>query len=190
MKLNTLAWTLLLTVAGSASAGAQSVPQVPSDASINANYAKLPLTFELNHGQIDPHVRFVSRGPGYTAFLTSDGMVLSLRAKRVATSQATGLNIPASASTRSALRFRLLGAAKNPSVVGEIPQLGRVNYFVGNNPAKWQRNVPTYGRVRYKNVYPGIDLLYYGNQRQLEYDFAIAPGADPSRIQFEIRGAK
>jgi len=190
MKLNTLAWTLLLTVAGSASAGAQSVPQVPSAASINANYAKLPLTFELNHGQIDPHVRFVSRGPGYTAFLTSDGMVLSLRAKRVATSQATGLNIPASASTRSALRFRLLGAAKNPSVVGEIPQLGRVNYFVGNNPAKWQRNVPTYGRVRYKNVYPGIDLLYYGNQRQLEYDFAIAPGADPSRIQFEIRGAK
>ena len=190
MKLNTLAWTLLLMVAGSISAGAQSAAQVPSAASINANYAKLPLTFELNHGQIDPHVRFVSRGPGYTAFLTSDGMVLSLRAKRVATSQPTGLDVPASSSTRSALRFRLLGAAKNPSVVGEIPQLGRVNYFVGNNPAKWQRNVPTYGRVRYKNVYPGIDLLYYGNQRQLEYDFAIAPGVDASQIKFEIRGAK
>jgi hypothetical protein len=163
--------------------------QVPSAASINANYAKLPLTFEVNRGQIDPHVRFVSRGPGYTAFLTGDGMVLSLRAKRVATSPATALDVPASSTKKSALRFRLLGAAKNPSVVGEIPQVGRVNYFVGNNPAKWQKNIPTYGRVRYKSVYPGIDLLYYGNQRQLEYDFAVAPGADPSRIQFEIEGA-
>jgi hypothetical protein len=190
MQLNTLAWTLLLTVAGSASAGAQSGAQVPSAASIHANYAKLPLRFELNQGQIDPRVRFVSRAPGYTAFLTSDGMVLSLRAQRVATSLATSESVPPSPSKRSTLQFRLLGAAKNPSVVGEIPQLGRVNYFVGNNPAKWQTNVPTYGRVRYKNVYPGIDLLYYGNQRQLEYDFAVAPGADPSRIQFEVRGAK
>jgi hypothetical protein len=190
MQKNTLAWTLLLTVAGSTAAGAQSGAQVPSAASIAANYAKLPLTFELNHGQIDPRVRFVSRGPGYTAFLTSDGMVLSLRAKRVVTSQATSQGVPPSPSKSSTLQFRLLGAAGNPSVVGEIPQLGRVNYFVGNDPAKWQTNVPTYGRVRYKNVYPGIDLLYYGNQRQLEYDFAVAPGADPSRIQFEIRGAK
>jgi hypothetical protein len=190
MQKNTLAWTLLLTVAGSAAAGAQSGAQVPSAASIAANYAKLPLTFESNHGQIDPRVSFVSRGPGYTAFLTSDGMVLSLRAKRVVTSQATSQGVPPSPSKSSTLQFRLLGAAGNPSVVGEIPQLGRVNYFVGNDPAKWQTNVPTYGRVRYKNVYPGIDLLYYGNQRQLEYDFAVAPGADPSRIQFEIRGAK
>ena len=73
MQFNTLTWTLLLTVAGSASAGAQSGAQLPSAESIPANYAKLPLTFELNHGQIDPRVRFVSRGPGYTAFLTSDG---------------------------------------------------------------------------------------------------------------------
>ena len=136
MQLNTLAWTLLLTVAGSASAGAQSGAQVPSAASIPANYAKLPLTFELNHGQIDPRVRFVSQGPGYTAFLPGDGMVLSLRAKRVVTSEATSQGVPPSPSKRSTLQFRLLGAAKNPSVVGEIPQLGRVNYFVGNDPAK------------------------------------------------------
>src|ERR1035441_1548300 len=95
-----------------------------------------------------------------------------------------------SKSQKATLQFSLLGAARNPAVVGERPQSGRVNYFVGNNPAKWQRNVPTYAQVRYKSIYPGIDLLYYGNQRQLEYDFVIAPGADPGKIQFDIRGAR
>src|SRR5580658_6673372 len=153
-----------------------------------SNYGNLPVTFEANHGQTDPQVRFVSRGPGYTAFLTSDGMVLSLRAKEVVASQATNA-VPAGPSKRSTLVFRLLGTAPNPTVIGEVPQRGRVNYFVGNNPAKWQRNVPTYAQVRYKNIYPGIDLLYYGNHRQLEYDFAVAPGTDPGQIQFEISGA-
>lgn len=88
------------------------------------------------------------------------------------------------------LQFKLVGAAANPVVIGEDPQLGRVNYFIGNDRSKWRTNIPTYGKVRYKNVYPGIDLVYYGNHRQLEYDFAVSPGADASAIQFEIKGAR
>lgn len=179
-----------MAVAATATSGAQSGTQGPSRASINANYGKLPLTFEANHGQTDSQVRFISRGLGYTAFLTSDGMVLSLRASQVVASSAAARAVSTTPSKRATLQFRLLGAARNPVVVGEVPQLGRVNYFIGNNPAKWQRNVPTYAQVRYKSIYPGIDLVYHGNHRQLEYDFAVAPGADPERIHFEIRGAR
>src|SRR5579871_2605752 len=189
MKLRSTAWTLLVAVAFSGSCAAQaSGAQGATLGSIKARYGNLPLTFEANRGQAGSQVNFLSRGPGYTAFLTSDGMVLSLRA-----GQPTGSVIAPSytrPSKKSRLQFRLVGAANNPVTVGELPQLGRVNYFVGNNPAKWQRNVPTYAQIRCKDVYPGIDLLYYGNQQQLEYDFAIAPGADPRRIQFEITGAR
>jgi Beta-propeller repeat/Abnormal spindle-like microcephaly-assoc'd, ASPM-SPD-2-Hydin len=191
MRLKTTVWTVLVTIAAAASSVAQSgVPQPPSRASINANYGKLPLTFEANRGQTDPRAAFVSRGPGYTAFLTSDGMVLSLSAKQAVASPATAHAGSGSSSTHATLQFRLLGAARNPAIVGEVPQVGHVNYFIGNDPAKWWRNVPTYAQVRYRNIYPGIDLLYYGNHRQLEYDFAISPGANPERIQFEIRGAR
>jgi len=183
MQAKKLGLILVVTFA-TACAGAQSLGgERPAPASINSNYGKLPLTFEANRGQTDPSVRFVSRGPGYTAFLTSDGMVLSLRANHVTGDGAV------QPSKKATLHFRLLGTSKNPSVAGEVPQLGRVNYFIGNDPGKWRRNVPTYSQVRYKNIYPGIDLLYYGNQRQLEYDFAIAPGAEPERIQFEVSGA-
>lgn len=184
MYINKLGSILFLTLA-TACAGAQSRGgEQPAHASINSNYGKLPLTFEANRGQTDPSVKFVSRGPGYTAFLTSDGMVLSLRANHTATGDAV-----VHPSKKATLQLRLLGASKNPSVVGEGPQPGRVNYFIGNNPAKWRGNIPTYDQVRYKNIYPGIDLLYYGNHRQMEYDFAIAPGAKPERIQFEVSGA-
>ncbi|MFZ0804982.1 MAG: SBBP repeat-containing protein, partial [Candidatus Sulfotelmatobacter sp.] len=86
------------------------------------------------------------------------------------------------------MQFRLSGATTNPKVVGEDLLPGKVNYFLGNNPTKWRTNVATYARVRYENVYPGIDLVYYGNHRQLEYDFVVSPGADPGLIGFEIQG--
>jgi len=159
----------------------------------DANYGKLPLVFEKNQGQADLQARFLARGRGYTAFLTSDGMVLSLRATNVVPIPRTA-NVPATGGGLSAqaeiMQFRLSGATRNPAVLGEDEQLGRVNYFFGKDPTKWRTNVPTYARVRYKNVYPGIDLVYYGTGRQLECDFAISPGANPNRIQFEITGAK
>jgi len=154
--------------------------------------AQMPLTFEANQGQTDARVAFLSRGKGYTAFLTAGGMVLSLRPVDSAMAQ----GIAEVAKTKSmqlphtTLQFTLVGAAQNPMALGEDPQPGRVNYFIGNDPVKWRTNVQTYAKVRYRNVYPGIDLVYYGSHRQLEYDFAISPGADPSRIQFEIKGAK
>ncbi len=153
--------------------------------------AALPLTFEANHGQTSAQARFISHGKGYTAFLTAGGLVLSLHPKPTAVTQPASHASTAigTSQPRSTIQFKLLGAAQNPAVIGEGQQPGRVNYFIGNDPAKWSTNVPTYARVRYKNVYPGIDLVYYGNHRQLEYDFAVAPGADPGQIQFEILGA-
>jgi len=158
----------------------------------NTSYGKLPLVFEANQGQADPQVRFLFRGTGYTAFLTSGSMVLSLRPARVDPAQQQGNVGAASKGVRapaSTVQFRLLGAATNTAVVGEDLRPGKVNYFIGNNPTQWRTNVATYARVRYKGVYPGIDLVYYGNCRQLEYDFVISPGADPGRIEFEIQGA-
>src|SRR5208282_6759909 len=66
---------------------------------------------------------------------------------------------------------------------------GKSNYFIGNNPRNWRTNVPAYAKVRYAAVYPGVDLIYYGNRRALEYDFVLAPGADPSQIRLKVAGA-
>ena len=176
----------LMAVAAIACSAQQSNPQ-----QFGSNYGQLPLTFEANHGQTDARVKFLSRGKGYIAFLTTGGMVLSLRPTDILGDPHTGnLRAIKPQSPATTLEFRLVGVSQTSVVVGEEPQPGRVNYFVGNNPAKWHTNVPTYARVRCKNVYPGIDLVYHGNHRQLEYDFEISPNADPNRIQFEIKGAR
>src|SRR5208282_501674 len=107
------------------------------------NYGKLPLVFEANQGQTDPSVKFLTRGEGYTAFLTSSGLTLSLRSPEAATAD----HASASAANRT-LQLNFLGTRKNSSVSGEEKQSGRVNYFLGSNPALWHTNVPTYGEVR------------------------------------------
>lgn len=141
--------------------------------------------FELNQGQASPQVRFVSHGPDYTALLASGNMVLSLRTNTpLASSDLANSN----SSGKATVRLNLVGAAKNPVATGEDQQTAVVNYFVGKDPAKWIRNVPTYGRVRYRNVYPGIDLIYYGSQHKLQYAFEVHPGADARQIQFESQG--
>jgi hypothetical protein len=194
MRSRSLAWVLFLPsvfvflAQVTAQVGPQSGPQtgLANGARRPLNYAQLPLTFEKNQGQTESQVKFIARGKGYSAFLTAGEIVLSLRPSNATRQQPLGQ--PAK-SAGAFLQFKLLGAVQHPVVVGEDLQPGRVNYFIGRDPAKWQRNVPTYARVRYKNVYPGIDLVYYGNHRQLEYDFAISPGADPGHIQFQIQGA-
>ncbi|MGD0222420.1 MAG: SBBP repeat-containing protein [Terriglobia bacterium] len=87
------------------------------------------------------------------------------------------------------MRMRLVGGNTKGRAVGLDKLPGRSNYFIGNDPKKWRTNVPTYAQVTYQGVYPGIDLVYYGNQGELEYDFVVAPGADPSRIQLAFDGA-
>lgn len=169
-----------------------SIAQMPKATSQAAkNFGRLPLTFEANQGQAGGQVKFLSRGRGYTTFLTAGGMVLNLRASRVepGSNKSKSPLTNSAQSTNASLQFHLIGANKNPQVVGEDKLPGRVNYFIGKDPTKWNTNLPTYAKVRYKSVYPGIDLVYYGNHQQLEYDFALAPGADPRQIQFEIKGA-
>jgi hypothetical protein len=178
-------------LAGTLAWGQSSATRFVPPTETTTSYAKLPLVFEANQGQAKPEVRFLFRGERYTAFLTGGSMVLSLRsATAVSTAHTQNWSADSQAQPSSiTVQLNLSGAAKNPAVVGEELLPGKINYFLGNNPAEWHRNIPTYARVRYKNVYPGIDLVYYGNRRQLEYDFVISPGADPNLIQFEIEGS-
>ena len=88
------------------------------------------------------------------------------------------------------VRRRLVGANSSPSITGQEERRGKVHHLLGNNPAQWRRDVRTFDKVRYDAVYPGIDLIYYGNQSQLEFDFLVAAGADPSAIQLEFTGAE
>src|SRR5216117_4313936 len=150
-----------------------------TDARVSETYGKLPLHFEANRGQTDKDVHFLSRGPGYSLYLTSGEAVLVL-----AKPNADAKDDARSAKARGesvALRMSLVGAARKPVVNGLDEQPGKANYFIGKDPAQWRTNVPTYAKVHYSEVYPGIDLVYYGNQRQLEYDFVVAPGADPKK---------
>jgi hypothetical protein len=133
-------------------------------------YGNLPLAFEANHGQVDARAQFVARGSGYSLFLAGDESVLRLGTKHGAV-----------------LRTQLVGARQ---VVPQADQAlpGRVNYLIDKDPKNWVTNVPTYARVRYAGAYPGIDLLYYGKQGRLEYDFVVAPGADARQIRMRVAG--
>ena len=174
------------------SVGAQNPPNAET-------YGVLPLSFEANRGQIDPQVKFLSRGSGYTLFLTRGAeAVLVLRkptAKRDPLQPAALESMPATLNPDAAgppaiVRMKLVGGNTSPRVeaLDELP--GKANYFIGNDPRKWHTNVPTYAKLRYREVYPGVDLLYYGNQQQLEHDFIVAPGADPRSITLNLAGAE
>jgi uncharacterized repeat protein (TIGR01451 family) len=139
----------------------------------------LPLYFEPNQGQTNPQVKFLAHGAGYGLFLTTDEAVLDL--ERPATNDR-----PAAGSV---IRMHLEGASAAASIQGSGQLPGKSSYFIGNDPAKWHRDIPQFARVEYQNVYPGINLVYYGKQRQLEYDFQVAPGADPGRITLCFQGA-
>ncbi|HEU4769744.1 MAG TPA: SBBP repeat-containing protein, partial [Pyrinomonadaceae bacterium] len=160
---------------------------------IAERFGELPLSFEINKGQTDQAVKFVSHGPGYDLFLTANEAVLSLR--KAQAQIIDKFNLPASTKTvpaveGSVLRLKLLGASAAPRVEGKEELPGKVNYFIGNDRNQWRRNISTYRKVHYTDVYPGIDIVYYGNQRELEYDFVVAPGANPKLIKFRVEGAE
>jgi hypothetical protein len=152
-------------------------------AAIAKSYGSMPLSLEANRGQADARVKFLARGSGYNLFVTETEAVVSL-----AGPSRNDIRDTARLHT-NALRIKLVGA--NPSAkitaLEELP--GRSNYFIGNDPAKWRTGVVNYAKLRIEEVYPGIDLVYYGNQRRLEYDWILAPGVDPALIRFEIAGA-
>jgi uncharacterized repeat protein (TIGR01451 family) len=161
-------------------------------------FAGLPLIFEPNQGQanLDPadrRAKFVTRGSGYSLFLGSDGAILSLVSREPSKrgrSRQDGAKPQASLTRVESLEMKLAGANPNLNVTGADRLPGKSNYFLGNDPAKWRHGVPQFARVRYENVYPGINLLFYGNQGRLEYDFQVAPGSDPRQAELEFNGAK
>jgi uncharacterized protein (TIGR03437 family) len=132
-------------------------------------YGQLPLSFEANRGQAGGQVKFIARGRGYQLFLAATEAVLELPS--------------------ASLRMKLSGANPDPQVEGLDQLSGKSHYFIGAEPQQWRANVPTYARVRYREVYPGVDLIYYGKQQQLEYDFVVAAGADPDVITLSFTGA-
>ena len=174
-----------------------------------------PLTFEANRGQTDRRVKFLSRGGGYALFLTGDEAVLTLgKTSQMANVEKTGVRSQepegreetrkSKMETRhlraardrgqrtrdSVLRMKLVNANPKAAVVGLDELVAKSNYFIGSDPAEWHTNVPNYAKVKYEGIYPGVDLVFYGNQRQLEYDFVVAPGADPSEIRLAIKNQK
>jgi hypothetical protein len=209
--------------AGCPAARSAGEPGKPSETAITRravmarNYSNLPLSFEVNRGQADRRVRFLSRGNGYGLFLTAKEAVLALHNPTrdgVRPSILIGMSrlsphgvapdaspladhepVTAGDSTQArfssdVVRMELSGANPRANPVGVNPLPGTANYFLGSDPSRWRANVPTYSRVCYPGVYPGIDLIYYGNQGQLEYDFVVAPGADPKAIRLHFSGAR
>ena len=164
-----------------------SQPDPARRARVAEAFGRLPLSFEPNQGQTNSAVRFLSRGSGYRLFLKQHETVLSLRKQpAVGSLQSAGRSSSAESRTPEVLRMRLVGANATATLSGVEELPGKSNYFLGNDPKRWHTNIPNYRKVAARNVYPGIDLVYYGDQRQLEYDFVVAPGADPSGIRFAI----
>lgn len=161
------------------------------------SYGQLPLSFEENQGQTAREVRYVSHGSGYELFLTAQETVLALRptqhydlSPRHRTASIRAMRKARKAGQITAVRMQLEGANPHPDIAGIDRLPTRVNYFIGNDPKEWHNDVPAFARVKYAKVYPGVDLVFYGNQRRLEYDFIVAPGADPKAIQLKFAGAR
>jgi len=171
---NPHAFSLAHATLSSRSPSIKGVPQVL------ANYGRLPLTFEPNQGQTDARVKFQARGSGYGLYLTAQEAVLAL--------QRSAADPRDSTARTSAISMKLVGANSPAEPAGEIQLPGKSNYFIGNNPAQWHRDIPQFARVRYHDVYPGIDLVYYGNQGRLEYDFVVAPDSDPTQVALRFQG--
>ena len=171
---------------------------------IRKRFSALPLRFEANRGQADDEVRFVLRGKELTMLLKNNEVVLKPnRTKRVNVGERNAKSFMPSpkygyrrdkpvmdvgSGESSVLTMKLVKPTSKPRAAGVEVLPGTVNYFAGRDSKKWLKNIPTYAKVKYHDVYPGVDLVYYGNQQQLEYDFIVAPGADPSLIRLELRG--
>jgi hypothetical protein len=136
--------------------------------------ARVSVYFEENVGQVDSQIQFLVHCGNAKLLLTGDAVWLGLLSRRPSSDGAGWVRLGLAASNPNA----------EPEGVNPLP--GYVNYFVGNDPACWRTNVPAFGQVKYKSIYPGVDLIYHGNQQQLESDFRVEPGADPSRIALEF----
>jgi hypothetical protein len=140
---------------------------------VAVDYGKLPMSFEANQGQSADPVKFLARASGYALFLTDEEAVLSFR----------------DGSPRS-VRLKFKGGNAHAAIKGRGELDGKTNYIIGNDPKQWRTNIANFAGVEYRSLYPGVDLVFHGNQRDLEYDFIVAPGADPQVIALDVQGAK
>ena len=165
----------VLVIATLASFALQSAEPKPAvEPRIVDSLHTLPLAFEKNTGQAPAATEFLARGAGYGVALSHGNAHISLQ--------------PGKTASPAAIDLCLAGARSGIKAAGRRPLAGKVNYFIGNQPSRWRTDIPTFGRVEYSGVYPGVDLAYYGRQGRLEYDFIVAPGADPSTIRIALRG--
>jgi len=165
---------------------------------IAAAFARQPLRFVKNQGQLDPRVAFTSRekiqfyekASGHATYFTQDGVYLNLVKFKAAAPKAGERPATPEITGNSTIKLSLIGSEKNPEIVAEELQAGKVNSFIGSDSQRWRHNIPTYGAVRYKNVYQGVDVRYYGNNSQLEYDVTVKPGAALESVRFSYDGIK
>ena len=195
-------------------AAPKSAAKPPQKATLTPVYGRIPLSFELNRGQTDASVRFLTRGVGHAAFFTHSETVLVLHKPKPRPSQPrdhplTGLERTASAhpldtlaspsesgptATPSepesvVLHLTLVGAQPEPLMEGLEPLITKSHYLIGNDPKKWITDVPHYAKIQYHDIYPGINQIFYGKEGVLEYDLVVKPGADPTQIRLSFGGA-
>ncbi len=151
-------------------------------AAIVKGYGNLPLSFQENKGPVHDSVRYLSRGPGYTLLLSSTEAVLTLQRGSV---KPPGRLEPVEGEQ---IRIRCLGTNPEAKITGTDELPGKSNYFIGTDPANWRTDVSNYAKVKIEGLYPGTDLVYYGNRQQLEFDWIVKPGADPKAIRFAVEG--
>ncbi|MGE5399615.1 MAG: SBBP repeat-containing protein, partial [Ignavibacteriales bacterium] len=149
----------------------------------------LPMMFEANYGQANQQFKFIARSTNYTVSLLSNSVQISLRkslpndeVQQYSRNSGSEKNSPEFTN----LHMEFIGANPSPEMIPMEESSGKSNYFIGNDPARWRTDIPNYKRVKYLNIYPNIDLVFYGNQKQLEHDFIVKPGADPSKIKLKF----
>src|SRR5262247_3192902 len=161
-----------------------------TQAKVNEAYGKLPLSFEINRGQARAPIRFLSTGGNYSILLSPNEVALNLNGAELSRNCESGVLSPQTAQTRSTISMKFINANSSPQIEGMDELPGKSNYLIGSDPKKWRTGIPTYAKARYREVWPGVDAVYYGAQQRLEYDFVIAPGADPRAIKLLFDGVK
>lgn len=175
-----LSFAIFFLFPGCRAYGSDPIPKSdPAKIRLTRNYGALPLTFESNQGQAQSSIRFLSNANGYSILFKDREVDMLLSADRGGKEHDANM-----------LRMRLGDSDAGSTPTGEAQSPETVNYLLGNDPAKWRTGVQTFGKVRYTEAFPGVDLLYYGSQNRLEFDFQVAPGADAKAIRLQFVGAR
>ena len=154
-----------------------------------AAFSKMPLVFIQNAGQVESKFKFYEQGSTHATYFAPDGVYIVL--SKDGTGQAVSDGAPPFAAkprVTEIVKLTPVNAKQNPEIVAEAKQPGVVNYYIGNDPKAWKEGLATYQSVRYSEIYPGVDMRYYGDNSQLVYDVIVKPGADPRQVQFEYEG--